>query len=763
VPKRRQGQFNFLQWDTPNDVLGFYAWQQMKKAGMTTCLIGSYTESKFHPVLAAADISMVPYSTHIGDQKDTNGVMQVCDANGNFQTLCWNDEPKIDEYVKTIVNNQQKRREHGVFVYSLGDEVATLGCCVHPACLAAYQRYLQAQYSTIENLNASWGTPYKSFAEVALLDPKDNMEDGAKAKGLWARWYDRQAFARYNLMQFSGRFVKAFKALDPKGLTGFEGTAGFGEDYDAILGINTFYSPYPTIGDDIIRSAAPRELIRANWMGYSKTGDALADAAWRMVIKGMDSVWYWMWTGIGSFRGYLTPTLDLYPATADVAKEMQPVCHGLGDLLLQSKMDHSGIAIFYSLPSALSYTVENSSSFVSPDQPLMWHGLTAGSHSVWTRLTYDLGLDFRYLTDVMIRRGALTNAEFKVLLMPMTQAVAPDQAAAIRAFVEAGGVVIADVRPGVFDGHCKPLEKGYLDDLFGIRRTGRGKAEQAPVAFKGLLDTQALDVNIAKSRIDPGIEAVTAKPMGQAGKWPVLLVNQVGKGRAILLNFQLLAYQAEADDAQAAVSRQLLRALYDSAGVKPVVAATALDGGPLPETETRVWANGDTRIFGLWRKMQCIYFAPTSNTEAGTPVPAKVTLPKPQYVYDLRARKYLGEVTQINTSLHWGRANFFLALPYRIGKLDINLSTKKPIPGQAVSAEITLDIPKTSTARHAVYVEIVDPTGQTMEWGGQVVILDKGRGSVQVPVAFNALPGKWRITATELFSNRSADATWKIR
>ena len=96
------------------------------------------------------------------------------------------------------------------------------------------------------------------------------MESQAVAAGKFARWYDRQAFARWNLMNLSGRFVKAYKELDPLAVTGFEGTGGFGDDINNIISINTFYSPYPSIGDDILRSIADRSLIRANWMGYSK-------------------------------------------------------------------------------------------------------------------------------------------------------------------------------------------------------------------------------------------------------------------------------------------------------------------------------------------------------------------------------------------------------------------------------------------------------------------------------------------------------------
>ncbi|MBM4082654.1 MAG: hypothetical protein FJ278_23310, partial [Planctomycetes bacterium] len=376
VPKRRQGQFNFVMWDAGLDALGFHAWRQMQDAGYNVCLIGSMGKARKQPaVLAACDASLAPYTTRILDPKDEKGFMQP---------VCWNDELAAAQHVQTIVDNQKFLREQGIFVYSLGDEGVTKGCCVHPACLAAYRRYLAAQYGAVERLNASWGAQFKSFDEVNLLDTKDNMET-ATAKTCPPRWYDRQAFARYNLMQFTSRFVKAFKGIDPQALTGFEGTGGFGDDYDALIGINEFYGPYPSIGDDIIRSAASPALVNSNWMGYSKTGDALSDAAWRMVMKGKNSIWFWMWSGIGSWRGYLRPTLDLWPAITDLTEEMRPVRQGLGDLLMRSQMAHSGISVFYSLPSALSSQLEVSNQFIQAQ----------AAHETWTQLTYEIGRDFR--------------------------------------------------------------------------------------------------------------------------------------------------------------------------------------------------------------------------------------------------------------------------------------------------------------------------------------------------------------------------------
>jgi len=741
VPKRRHGQMNFTMWDTPLDPLGYYVWQQLKEAGYGISLIGSFSERETPEVLKACDVSVAPYSTRILDPKDEKGFMLP---------VCWNDEAAVAAYVQKIVDNQKHHREAGVFVYSLGDEGVTRGCCVSPSCIAAYRRWLQGQYGTLEKLNESWGTTYASFEEADLLDPKDNMENASQRTN-FPRWYDRQAFARNNLAQFSGRFGKAYLANDPLAKTGFEGTGGFGDDYDAICGMNPFYGPYPSIGDDIVRSVYPRDRVRSNWMGYSKTGDALSDAAWRMVMKNMDSVWYWMWSGIGSFWGYVRPTFDYWDATADVTHEMKPVREGLGDLLLRSEMTDSGIAVFYSLPSALASSLEDTKDFTTAES----------SHQTWTQLTYDLGLDFRYVTDRTLAAGALKQGGFRALWLPLAQAMSAEQAQTIRQFVQDGGTVLADLRPAVYNEHCKPLTQGLLDDVFGIRRTGRGKS----VAGTGMVGTTLggtkIDMNLAGAKIDPETQVAGAQALAAAGAAPLLLVNKLGKGQAILLNFAVTPPRT--GDPQAEQTRLLLRGLYAAAGVKGLVAISAPDGAPLPLSESRVWRNGDALVFGLWQQMRNEWFAPKSGTVAGAPVPARIGLSSAAHVYDLRARKYLGEVSRVDTELRWGRASFFAALPFRIGPLRVSLSTATPTPGQPVTVTLEVDVPAASPAKQAVYVEVLDPAGDRPLWGRQPVLLPGGKGSIELLPAFNDRPGEWTVRATELFSGQSAQATWTMK
>ena len=176
-----------------------------------------------------------------------------------------------------------------------------------------------------------------------------------------------------------------------------------------------------------------------------------------------------------------------------------------------------------------------------------------------------------------------------------------------------------------------------------------------------------------------------------------------------------------------------------------------------------MWQDGDALVFGIWRQMENAWFSPKTGTLAGKPVPARITFPEARHVYDLRARKYLGSVAQVDAQLRWGRASFYLALPYRIGEPQVSLSMEAPTPGETITAAIRLGVPAGSMERLAAWVEVTDPAGQKPLWGQQVVLLSGGEGQVQFQTAYNDAPGRWTVKATELFSGQSAEASWTVR
>ncbi|UCH33913.1 MAG: beta-galactosidase [Armatimonadota bacterium] len=450
VSRRHRGHWAQVMWDVPTDVLGYYGVQRLTEAGFNVNLRSGDPPD----VVAAHNWSYIPYTTRVMDQFDGQGLMQPA---------CWNDEPAIAQHVADIVSRQAAARRHGVYAYSLGDETTTRGACTHPSCLAAYRAWLLREYDdSIDALNAAWGSEYSSFEEIDLIGggrytgARLAYEEAAVDAGLYSRWADRQRFAQQNYVQLCARFGRAFNESDPWAVTGFEGAGNFGEDYAALATTNGFWAPYGGLGDEVLRSVAPRSMLRSNWIGYAREATPLIADAWRLVFNDCNSLFWWRWDNLGRFHGYLAPDLDLWPATRDLTEEMRIMRDGLGDWLMGADRQHDGIAIFYSVSSALATRTPPGAAI----------GDCERSHLAATLATADLGMGYDYITDEQVANGALRGGQYRVLWMPCTLAVSNEAAAAIAEFASSGGAIVADVAPGMWDEHLAPVERPALRRVF---------------------------------------------------------------------------------------------------------------------------------------------------------------------------------------------------------------------------------------------------------------------------------------------------------
>lgn len=732
VARRGRGRFQFVSWDYPRTALGYYGALRLRDvAGFTIGL----SQTPEHPILEACNMPYIPYTTHIKEARGDDGVMDP---------VCWSDDVAAEKHVNDIAEKYQPARQRGVFVYSLGDEVSTKGCCLSPACKRAYREYLREQYQTIDALNRSWGAEYQSFDKVDVLTDGDNYEKAALQQGLFARWYDRQAFARYNMVKFCERFHRAFKQRDPFALTGFEGAGRFGDDYDLILRTNGFWTPYPSIGDEVVRSLAPRGYIHGNWTGYSRRAESLIARNWRAITRGYDSIWWWRWDGAGRWRGYVQPDLDLWPATKELTKEMQIVREGLGDLLIRCEMPHAGVAFLYSMPSHFSGNLEKSGDF----------GKYPDAHATWIYAALDNQIPFRYVTPRLVTEGALNAGEFKVLVLPFTQAIGPAEAKAIRQFVHDGGTLIADLRVGVYDDHCKPQTPGVLDELLGIKRAGRENAKPISGEIDVKLSGQALSLELGDAIADADVQPTEAKPLATLDGVPLILTRKVGKGACLLLNFSLdEKYPKERHLAMSDSTRSFVRSLYVHAGVGPPVAIRRKDSAPLRATEISLFEAGDVELMSLM---------PVRAEDWTVPLETVVELPAERDVYDLRARKYLGRTREFGASLTVGRATFFALLPWRAEQFTVTLQPTKASRGDVVTAKLTLPNLVGRKGVTAAYVQGFSQDGQALPHLRDVVLLKGGAGAFRFPIPYDQPPAKLTLRATELISGVTREAVCEI-
>ncbi|MBM3472675.1 MAG: hypothetical protein FJX75_05315 [Armatimonadetes bacterium] len=722
VTKRNRDRWNFLIWDVPSGTLAPYGEESLAKTGMSLQLRGGTPPD----YVGAYDVAWVPYTTRILSQsKDEAGVMRP---------FCWNDEQKVQEHLAKLAQDHVPAREHGVFVYSLGDENDTLGCCLSPHCAVAYRKYLQETYGSLEALNQSWGTAFTAWEEVGISKADDNEEANSLQQRNYARWFDRQAFKSYNYVQYCRKYGEAYRTIDPESRTGFEGAGTFagGDDLDLIARSLEFWSPYPGTADEVLRSLAKPGFPHANWMGYTKDASSLLGKFWRMVTRGMDAVWFWRWDCIGAFHGWLAPDLRPYPAVQEIVKDTQIVRDGLGDLLLKSEMQDDGIAVLYSYPSVFAHKLEDGGSFGSYE---------SGHLAVHTMIR-DLGLQFRYVTDRQMRLGEFDAKHWKVLFLPRTDALGDKEAQVIRQFVEQGGAVVADVRPGLFDEHCRPREKGVLDDLFGITREGTGAAKTATVTLKG-----EGGFSFEKALVDPAVKLAGGEAGGDAEGVPVAISRKAGQGRAVLLNFAAANYPKLSVAGSPEEAATFVRSLLAAAGAKPAITVTDAKGARARGVEVIRWRDGDIEVVALFRE------------GGGDTETVKVQLAQARYAYDLRHRKALGKQTTFTTELIPNRASFFVLYSKPAPAPTIKLEPGSVARGEVAKA--TISVPG-AEGLHAFRIR-AQTAKEPLDWLDQNVLAGKQAASFDVPVAFNDPPGEYQISAIDLFTNQPTTAKLVVR
>ncbi|MFO7947696.1 MAG: beta-galactosidase [Armatimonadota bacterium] len=726
VPDRRRDQFNFVMWDYPRGIPGYWGLRSLRDNGVTAILNGNPNPPA---EIAAVDLAYVPYTTRILEEYDEDMVMQPA---------CWNEDEAINKHVQSIADEYVGARQHGVYVYSLGDENDTHGACAHPACIEAYRTWLQSQYETIEALNGSWGSDYDDFDQIELYKEGDINAQAALNDGHPARWYDRQAFKRYNYAHYCSRYAEAYAEMDPKAITGFEGAGGLGDDYHEIISQVGFWGPYPSIGDDIIRSLAPRSLITSNWMGYHREVLPMVQKMWRMISNGYHGVWWWRWDNIGRFHGFLAPDFHPWDDTSQpVIDEMRDIRDGVGTFMLHADMPHDGVGLLYSMPSA--YAGES-----APRR----RGQQTRAHTGFLEATQDIGLQAHYLCDDTVKEGDLNDGDERVLLLPMCRAIPDVVAEEVRTFVENGGLLIADVRPGIRDGHCKPREAGVLDDVFGIAQdpSGLGGMERTDIETRINVDSTRIELDMVAD-VDFDLQLDGAEALAQMHDTPLVTINQYGDGHAILLNFNLESYGELREAGDEMPVRKLLRALYAKHDITPPFDQKQ-PGGPLRATETVRWESGDVTLIDLFKT-------------AGEDTTAITELPEPMHVYDLRRDKYLGEVSRIEGKLRKGYANLYALLPRRLGNILFELREDSAERGDVVDGYARF---QGELAGHVpMKLRVFRPDGTEREWPRMQMLTDGRAAEFELPIPYNAETGTWTIQATDLFTNQVVETTVEVK
>lgn len=808
ITRRKQDQWNFMVWGR------LYATQFLELADDMLAANGVTTRMETSNVpwwyMTRAGMNYTPYCgsglyrlPDMGPQEPTvseHGVLERAEG-------CWNHEPEVSARLKKWTEDERDFRHRGVLAYSMGDEVAVLGSCLHPACWKVYQEWLKAQYGSIKALNQSWGTSFSGFAKIQpIVDetsipwyPKRSQRipwqltwannahssrgptSGSTAwKDTWRnypRYIDRKSFQYWNFANYCRRFRDAARQMDPHARCGVEGSDIFLDaDIDVIVRNTGWWMPYAGENggttNEVIRSIAPGDYLHGNFMGET--------TFWSSILRGGNTLGKWR------VDNMFTPAMQLKPAMKRMVKSGRIIFDGLGTLLNgnpKSEMLDEGIVMLHSMASVKMAKIGDGTSYGifrwrddqgktrSGTPQSQFHVVNQRNHRAWHRNIRASGMQFRYTTDGQIKRGAFDPTRARVLVLSQYEVIGPEEEALIRKFVASGGTLIADVRPGIYGDRGRPRDGGVLDDLFGVRHTGSAPAADTTGSIKGMLDGTRVTVEPRRLFVNPKVKVTTGKPLGRAGDTPICIVNDSGRGRAVLLNFTMwsfpkLAVQNGNDDAAS-----FFRTLLAKAGATPPLTLVDTRGRRHRNIEAMRWRTGHrTQVIALHGPFLGTWPEPNGEIDSlpspfhrgrTAPVPVTVKLPAPRYVYEMRTGRSSGALTDSFETT----AQPFVATLLVVSERPLHppmLSRVSDTVVRGGSMKFRVAIPQ-ALGRRVLKIRATRPDGKSARWFERSLIVRDGQGELDLPVAWNETVGKWTITATDLFTTRTTKSTVRIK
>jgi len=732
VPNRAWTDYENILWPT--------SMSELTPAARDVCGLTAVMDS-----WGGGDMGRVGAGAGIRAARMNDGVLSP----GTVQT---DPEKGAAENDRTLRSAIEAARKYGAVCWAFQDE---RHCTEDPGMpnpegLRHYRVYLQQHYRSLEALNASWGTRFSDWNQVTPTLTKD-LQPGTKNR---APWVDFRLYVADQVYQADSRHAKMVRdALGPETYVGIDGFTSSGHmipyggvDIGCYLaeGVFNFYCPY---GDDLLIASLIRGPM-VKYIGWGMSRNQYFGYPWRDAFRGQ-------WGTFRFFGGTFFSQFGwIQPAGAWIGEGTHELREGVGKALMGARRELSPVAILYSYPSMM--TCAGAGVWVEKGNAhLMWQPANS-SRNAFERELLQCGVSFGYVTDDQVARDGLRGKRLLIIPQFMGIALGDAACAAIKQFVARGGVVVADMCPGICDEHGRPREKGGLDDLFGVTHNGFAYEQRYPDYLVGVTQPSPL---VPKEGwwigqwYEKNLKVVDGIALGK--HWfvdvPALVVKRTGQGQALLLNFlqtTTVKRNGEPEDDEIKLMQRLLMA----AGIRPPAEINDKAGNSLLKNyEVNVLGDGAVKYVGV--------YCNTTPEDARNVV---IEFPEPRETYDLRAGKYLGRIKQAGLPLGAYGAAAFARLDYRVSELSVKAADSAR--GSAVPVSIDLACTaKSSPGRHVVRVRFIAPDGKGHQFYTQNVDTRGGQWRGQVFTAINDPPGTWTIQAREIMSGKTATTQFQLK
>jgi len=743
--EREWGPYLSSLWGTPSgaysrEYLAAYASQRVKSLGIDTVVTGSNWlhdgeqrncyEAGFRSLLMSVvgGVLSVGHRRAEGKltfQEQREQYTKTHDKKFLERPYCLNAEDTrqmVAEKLTKITAAVAKYRPAG---YVCGDElsvtyyVTPFDYDFTPGCLEKFREWLKEQYPNLNGLNEEWETDFASWEQVVPMTAEE-----VRDRGNYAPWADHRTFMEVTYANFFRFADAALEKGDPGARLGISGsqaaTAYGGYDWWRLTDALDFVQAYDHQNTGEMHRSF-HDMLTAPWWGYASTGPRLEHQLWRRLLNDNDGGSFFVYTYI------FWPDYSYTQSTSDAKEYLADIQSGLARLLHECDERATDVYVHYSHPSIHG-------AFITGGQNLF-----RDNRDGWIKAIEDSGLQMKFLAYAQLDAGELTRLMPAAFVLPYSVALSDAEAAEIRRYVEAGGTLIADARCALMDEHCRARVTGALDDLFGIKRAAVDPKAKRPEGEAGF--TRALegcdprDISFEGFGGEPGVSLDGGQALGEMAGLPALVVNQVGKGRAVLLNLLLDSYPRRRSVGVGEPVRQLIKRVLALGGVKPQVEAQVSGDQHLYIAR---YLSGDATYVGVLR----------DTSEGQSHVRSRFA--EAAHVYDLRQGEYLGNTAQTAAPIAPGHCKVYSLLPYEVTGLKVRARRADSKPGETVKFTVAVETQDAKPGMHVCRVEVTDPAGVVRPYYGAQLTGQRGVATGEFDLALDDPPGAWTITATDV-------------
>ena len=396
-------------------------------------------------------------------------------------------QARIDARLKRHVRIYGRYRP---LFYDLGDETGIADLAANwdfdfsPQSLAGMRGWLRTRYPSLAALNRQWGT---NFANWDAVVPPTTDATVARTDGNFSAWSDFKEWMDESFYRAVRRGTDTIHAADQRARSGLEGiqAPGWGGyDITRLAHAADVFEMYDMHNSVEIALALNPALITLT-TGFA-TGPAEVHRVWHEALLGQRGAAIW-----DEKNATVSEDGTPGPRGLEMVGTYTELRGGIGAQLIASRIARDPVAILYSPASyrvhwmldvkadSKSWTFRDSEreSFDSPLRAAMRRSAALLQHA---------GLQPNWLSPDLLADGALEARGIRLLVLPHVLALSDREATAIDRFVRRGGVVLADVVPGDYDGHGRkrpqPVLAGLGSKVRLIEALQRDDAPDAPLA-----------------------------------------------------------------------------------------------------------------------------------------------------------------------------------------------------------------------------------------------------------------------------------------